>query len=52
VYAPNITTWDESVFRDWLLNASSSGTFYKPKGLEIPTGASGIPEGWNVVEYE
>jgi hypothetical protein len=33
---------------NWLSNVSASGTFVKAEGTEIPSGASGIPEGWTV----
>lgn len=36
--------------RDWLWYASSTGTFYKKAGTNWPTGTSGIPSGWTVVE--
>lgn len=34
----------------WLYNASTTGTFTKAAGVEWPTGTSGIPEGWTIVE--
>lgn len=34
----------------WLYNASATGTFTKAAGVEWPTGTSGIPSGWTVVE--
>ena len=34
----------------WLYGVSSSGTFTKAAGVSWETGASGIPEGWTVVE--
>ena len=34
----------------WLSNVSSTGTFTKAAGVNWPTGVSGIPSGWNVVE--
>lgn len=34
----------------WLYNASTTGTFTKAAGVEWPTGTSGIPSGWTVVE--
>lgn len=34
----------------WLGAVSHTGTFTKAKGVEWQTGASGIPEGWTVVE--
>ena len=35
---------------DWVYNVASSGTFYKAAGVTIPTGVSGIPSGWTVIE--
>ena len=35
---------------DWLLGVASAGTFYKKAGITWPTGTSGIPSGWTVVE--
>ena len=35
---------------DWLSNVSSTGTFTKAAGVTWPTGTSGIPSGWTVVE--
>ncbi|MDO4957239.1 MAG: hypothetical protein Q4E60_09515, partial [Bacteroidales bacterium] len=47
---------DISAFRcllDWLYGVSSTGTFYKNKNATWDvTGASGVPEGWTVIEYE
>lgn len=34
----------------WLDGVSSTGTFTKKAGVTWPTGASGIPDGWTVVE--
>ena len=34
----------------WLDGVSPTGTFYKKAGVEWPSGVSGIPEGWTVVE--
>lgn len=34
----------------WLYEASTTGTFTKAAGVEWPTGTSGIPEGWTIVE--
>lgn len=36
--------------RQWVNGVSATGTFYKKAGVEWPTGTSGIPEGWTVVE--
>ena len=35
---------------NWVSGVASSGTFYKSAGVTIPTGESGIPSGWTVVE--
>ena len=51
VYAPNISTWSTNSFNSWLKNVSPTGVMYKPTGLEIPTGTSGVPEGWTTVDY-
>lgn len=40
----------QQCLNNWMLNVSPSGTFVKAAGVEIPTGASGIPEGWTVEE--
>lgn len=38
---------------DWLSGVSSTGTFTKAPTMEsLPSGASGIPTGWTVVDYE
>ena len=34
----------------WLQNVAASGTFTKAAGVTWPSGASGIPNGWTVVE--
>jgi hypothetical protein len=40
----------EGCTEDWLNGVSSTGTFTKAAGVTWGTGASGIPEGWTVVE--
>ena len=36
----------------WVMNVSSTGTFTKsPEMTSLPTGSSGIPSGWTVVDY-
>ena len=36
----------------WVVGVSSTGTFTKsPEMTTLPTGSSGIPEGWTVVDY-
>lgn len=51
IIAPNISVWDTNKFTNWVKGVAAKGTFYKPKGLEIPTGNNGIPTGWVVKEY-
>ena len=36
----------------WLRDVASEGTFVKVAGVSIPTGTSGIPEGWTVEEVQ
>lgn len=36
----------------WLNNVSATGTFTKKRGVEYPTGKSGIPEGWTIIEID
>ena len=38
----------KSGLTNWLLNVSSTGTFYKLGSTNYPSGASGIPTGWTV----
>ena len=40
----------ESATIKWLDSVSETGTFTKATGVEWPTGASGIPNGWTVIE--
>lgn len=35
---------------NWVSDVSSTGTFTKKQGVEIPSGNSGIPNGWTVIE--
>lgn len=44
----NLTAF--GVIDEWTYNVSASGTFYKTAGVTWPTGTSGIPTGWTVVE--
>lgn len=39
-----------SCLTDWLSGVSPTGTFVKKAGVTWPTGASGIPSGWTVIE--
>lgn len=34
----------------WLTRGASTGTFVKKAGVSWPTGASGIPSGWTIIE--
>ena len=37
---------------EWVVGVSSTGTFTKsPEMTSLPTGSSGIPDGWTVVDY-
>ena len=37
--------------RSWLYGVSKTGTFIKAKNMNsLPIGASGIPEGWTVID--
>ena len=37
---------------DWVSGVSSTGTFTKAASMTaLPTGNSGIPSGWTVVDY-
>ena len=38
-------------FTNWLSNVAAIGTFVKAEGVTIPSGASGIPDGWTVETY-
>lgn len=39
-----------AAFENWLTGVASTGTFVKKAGVNWPTGASGIPSGWTVIE--
>lgn len=56
IYAPRGGWWDvvwvENTTNNWVNGVSANGTFYKRRGLDIPTGVNGIPEGWNVIEED
>ena len=40
----------DAALYNWVYGVSSTGTFVKAAGVTIPTGKSGIPDGWTVVE--
>ena len=46
--ATNITA--TNALNNWLSGVAATGTFVKPIGVGYPTGVSGIPSGWTVVE--
>ncbi|MBO7226556.1 MAG: leucine-rich repeat protein [Bacteroidales bacterium] len=52
IYTPNISTWNTSMFSDWVKNVAPTGIIFKPTNLEIPLDStSGIPTGWSVINY-
>ncbi|MBO7226554.1 MAG: leucine-rich repeat protein [Bacteroidales bacterium] len=51
IYTPSIESWNTSNFSYWVSNVAPTGVMYKPTGLEIPTGTSGVPEGWTKADY-
>ena len=38
-------------FQWWLSSTNSTGTFYRAPGIEWPTGGTGIPSGWTILDY-
>lgn len=42
-------SWNTSDANGWVDGVAASGTFTKKAGVAIPTGVSGIPAGWTVV---
>ena len=44
------TSFNTNSFNDWLSSASATGTFTKASGVTWPSGVSGIPSGWTVIE--
>ncbi len=49
IYTPNIATWDENTFENWVDGVASTGVLFKSETLEIPTGVNGIPDGWTTI---
>ena len=39
-----------NALKDWLAGVAQTGTFVKPAGVTYPSGSSGIPENWSIVE--
>lgn len=44
------TYTDKNTTTNWLANVSPTGTFVKKAGVTWPTGVSGIPSGWTIIE--
>ena len=42
----------DSCLQNWVDGVSTTGTFVKAAGVSWPTGSSGIPAGWTVIETE
>lgn len=51
VYAPSVSSWSTNNFSSWLNNVASYGIVRKKSSLTIPSGASGVPTGWDVENY-
>lgn len=51
VFAIFENDYDRSALTDWLYYVSANGTFTKLSGVNIVSGDSGIPLGWDVIEY-
>lgn len=41
-------SFNSSVTTGWVEGVSSTGDFYKPSNVSVPTGTNGIPTGWTV----
>lgn len=48
--APFVSSWDASACSNWMRGVAASGDMFAKEGLTIPTGASGIPEGWTTID--
>jgi hypothetical protein len=47
------TTKGSRSFYNWVQGVSSTGTFVKhPDMISLPSGTSGIPSGWTVIDAE
>ena len=51
IYAPQMSTWNESYFQDWVSGVYPTGKMYVKSGVVPPTGTSGVPEGWQLLNY-
>ena len=49
IYATDISA--NNCLQTWVAGVSSTGTFYKDALTHFETGYSGIPEGWNVIDF-
>ena len=52
LYDPNLNPSHEdysTMMANWVTNVASTGTFYKREGTNWPTGNSGIPYGWTIL---
>lgn len=46
------TSWNSDATTDWVKNVSSRGTFVKMRGVTIPSGTNGIPDGWTTYDVD
>jgi hypothetical protein len=51
IYAPQMSSWNESYFQDWVSGVYPTGKMYVKSGVVPPTGTSGVPEGWQLLNY-
>ena len=51
IYAPSMSAWTESYFQDWVKGVYPTGKMYVKSGVVPPTGTSGVPEGWQLLNY-
>ena len=51
IYAPSMSAWNESYFQDWVKGVFPTGKMYVKSGVVPPTGTSGLPEGWQLLNY-
>ena len=51
--ATNVEAYSSDYLTDWLKDVASSGTItITEEMITLPTGNSGIPNGWSVLLYE
>ena len=51
IYAPSMSSWTGSYFQDWVKGVYPTGKMYVKAGVVPPTGTSGLPEGWQLLNY-